>query len=76
MEKSGDDDKDKEHIINFALLIQKVAKGKGLIQYHIQSQNQGILDPEIIMLVETWLEAVRENFKKGIKDNMTFGGKK
>ena len=73
MEKYPNDIKDKERTLNFALLVQQIIGVEG-IKYNIQSQNQGISDTDIILIVECWLEKVKDNFKKGIKDNIFFKG--
>jgi hypothetical protein len=57
--------------VNFALLIQQVISARG-IQYHIQSQNQGILDSDVILIVETWLESVRDRYKERFRDGLRF----
>jgi hypothetical protein len=36
-----------------------------------KSNNTGIPDAEVILLVETWLDKIRENFKQPIKDGFT-----
>ena len=51
MGDSKGDGKDKERIVNFALLIQQSISTKG-IQVHIESQNQGIADSDVILIVE------------------------
>ncbi|MBI3032634.1 hypothetical protein HYY69_04110 [Candidatus Woesearchaeota archaeon] len=60
---------DKERVVKFALLIQQTFGADKGIQYYIESQNQGIADAEIILIVEAWLEKV----KKKYKDNMMGG---
>ena len=70
----GDDDKtdsSEEIVLRFGLKIDKVIKGKN-IKFQIASHNEGIPDAEIILLVETWLERVKDNFKQPIKDGFTF----
>lgn len=74
MGNGSGDGKDKERIVNFALLIQQTAGPKG-IQYHVESQNQGLADSEIILIVKAWLEKVEENFKNKFKDSLSFGNK-
>lgn len=61
----------KERTLNFALLIQQwpVANDRQTI---VQSVNQGIPDAEIILIVEAWLESVKEKFKNKFKDNLFF----
>ena len=71
MDKNRDDDSDKEDSINFALLIEQIKTPQGFT-YNIQSHNQGISTSDIILLAECWLEKVKDNFKKGIKDNIFF----
>lgn len=73
MGKDDGNGKDKERSVNFALLIQQSITAKGL-QYHVESQNQGMADSEIILIVEAWLEKVKENFKGKFKDNLNFRG--
>ena len=72
MAESGTGDKGEERVMNFALLIQQTVGKKG-INYHIRSENQGILDSEIILLVESWLEKIKDSYKNRIKDSMMFG---
>ena len=71
MGKDDGNGKDKERSVNFALLIQQSMTAKGL-QYRIESQNQGMADSEIILIVEAWLDKVKEKFKGRFKDNMIF----
>ena len=70
MGDSKGDGKDKERIVNFALLIQQSISTKG-IQVHIESQNQGIADSDVILIVEAQLEKVKDKIKSGL----AFGGK-
>ena len=72
MEESGTGDKGKERVMNFALLIRQTVGQKG-INYFIRSENQGILDSEIILMVESWLEKVKDSYKSRIKDSISFG---
>lgn len=64
-------DSSKEIVIRFGLLIDKVIKDN-TIRFEIKSNNSGIPDAEVILLVETWLEKMKENFKQPIKDGFTF----
>lgn len=61
-----------EETINFALMIRKRVGPDGGNEMHIETRNQGIPDPEVMLIIEAWLERARENFKKPIKDNMKF----
>ena len=67
-------DQDKERIINFALLLQQIVNAEG-IKYSITSQNQGIPEADIILIVEAWLEKMKDNFKDRFKKSMVFGKK-
>jgi len=61
--------------VKFALMIQKkVTDGK--VEFKMDSRNEGISDPEVILLVESWLEAVKDQAKNKIKKGMTFMGQK
>ena len=63
--ENGTSDRDKERTINFALLIQWIVKNNGhSVDFRMQSENQGIPDSEIILLVEGWLEKLKERAKK------------
>ena len=70
----GDHDKNdssKEIVLRFGLLIDKIIKGDTM-RFEIKSNNTGIPDAEVILLVETWLEKMKENFKQPVKDGFTF----
>lgn len=71
MEENRDDPPDEGQSANFALLIRQNLTPQG-VTYNIQSQNQGIPEPTIILLVECWLEKVKDQFKGGVKDNIFF----
>ncbi len=60
-----------EIVHRFGLLIDKIAK-EGSTQINIKSNNSGIPDAEVVIIVEAWLENVKENLKKPIKENMSF----
>ncbi len=75
MANNGSEDKDEKRIIKFALLIQLIVQGNK-INYEIRSENEGIADSEIILIVESWLDKVKENYKNKIKDSLMFGDKK
>ena len=72
MGKDRDDARAQERTINFALLVQQITTEQGT-NYSITSQNQGIRDPDIILLVTCWLEKVQDRFKGRIKDSILFG---
>jgi len=70
----GDHDKSdssKEIVLRFGLLIDKIIKGDTM-RFEIKSNNAGIPDAEVILLVETWLEKMKDNFKQPVKDGFTF----
>lgn len=68
-DQNRDDSQPQERVVNFALLIQQKIKPQGT-EYRLEAQNQGIPDPEVILLVESWLDAVKERFKNKIKDGL------
>ena len=53
------------------MLIDKIIKDNTM-RFEIKSNNTGIPDAEIILLVETWLDKMKENFKQPIKDGFSF----
>jgi len=57
----------------WALLIEKVPVQPQGFSYKIEAQNTGISDFEVVMLVEAWLEKVKEDIKAPIKDNFRKG---
>ena len=57
----------------FALMIIRRHHDNGQTQFEFKSQNNGISDAEVWMMVETWLEATKDRFKDGIKKGMVFG---
>ena len=63
----------KEHTLKFVLAIQQTFAPEGFIALRIESQNEGISDSDVILIVETWLDKVKEQFKKKITDGMAFG---
>lgn len=64
---------DKKPDINFALLVKRSVDDKGIPNYYIRSENQGISDSEVILFVESWLEKVKDRLKNQIKDSISFG---
>ena len=61
----------KEIVLRFGLKIAKVMKGKN-VQFQIASHNEGIPDAEIILIIEAYLEKIKDNFKQPIKDGFSF----
>ena len=59
----------KETILRFGLLIDKIIEGNQ-VRLEVKSQNNGIPDAEVILIVEAWLEKMKDNFKQPIKDGM------
>lgn len=68
-DQNRDDSQPQEHAINFALLIQQTTTAQGT-QYKLEARNQGIPEPEVILLVESWLDAVKNKFKEKIKEGL------
>ena len=60
-----------DKLFRFALLIDKIIS-EGSVKINVTSNNSGIPDAEVAIIVEAWLENVKENIKKPIKDGMTF----
>ena len=63
-------DSSKEIVLRFGLLIDKIIKDNTM-RFEIKSNNTGIPDAEVILLVETWLDKIKDNFKQPIKDGFT-----
>lgn len=74
MAKDKPSNKGKERIVNWALLVQQKIDSKG-IHYHIKSQNQGISDAEIILIVEAWLDKVKQKYKDVMMSGLKFKDK-
>ena len=64
-------DSSEEIVLRFGLLIDKIIKNN-TIRFEIKSNNSGILDAEIILIIESYLEKIKENFKQPIKDGFSF----
>ena len=62
---------DKKPILRFGLLIEKTFVNNKE-QIRITSNNQGVPPAEVVLIVEAWLEKLKENLKQPIKDNFTF----
>ena len=71
MGNSDEADSSKESVLRFGLKINKVIKGKN-VQFQIASHNEGIPDAEVILLIEAYLEKIKDNFKQPIKDGFSF----
>lgn len=71
MGNSDETDSSKESVLRFGLKINKVIKGKN-VQFQIASHNEGIPDAEVILLIEAYLEKIKDNFKQPIKDGFSF----
>ena len=54
----------------FALLIRQEKKDDGSTQMMVKSENQGIPDSEVILIVEAWLEKVKDHFKDKIMGDL------
>jgi hypothetical protein len=68
---NNDKSSDSEEIIKrFGSKIEKIIKGRNM-RFQISFLNEGIPDAEVILLVETWLDKTKENFKQPIKDGFT-----
>ena len=64
-------DSSKEIVLRFGLLIDKIIKDN-IMRFEIKSNNTGIPDAEVILIVETWLDKIKDNFKQPIKDSFSF----
>ena len=56
----------------FALGIKQIINDDGTVQHQMQSQNDGIPDPVVFFLVQTWLEETSAMLKAHIKAGMEF----
>ena len=60
-------------LFRFGLLVDKtVSKDKDKVNIRVTTNNSGIPDAEVLLIVEAWLETVRENLKKPLKENIKF----
>lgn len=73
MDKDKKAGEPKEHSLSFALLIQKQIRNDGTGTIHVESRNQGVPDAEVFLIVEAWLEKMKDNFKNNITKGMMFG---
>ena len=64
-------DSSEEIVLRFGLLIDKIIKNN-TIRFEIKSNNSGIPDAEVILIIESYLEKIKENFKQPIKDGFSF----
>lgn len=62
-------DKDEESLLKFGLLITRHQTLTGT-QMKVVSENEGINNAEVLLIVETWLEKAKNAFKQNIDDNM------
>ena len=60
-----------ERVVNFALLLRQYLGPEGR-RYQTISQNQGIPDAEIILIVEAWLESVKAKVKQNLFAKSSF----
>ena len=58
-------------ILRFGLLIEKEVVNNQE-QIRLTSNNQGIPPAEVILIVEAWLDKLKESIQKPIKDNFNF----
>jgi len=63
-------DSSKEIVLRFGLLIDKIIKDN-TIRFEIKSNNTGVPDAEVILLVEAWLDKMKESFRQPIRDGFT-----
>ena len=61
---------DKEIYPRFGLRIAKLSD-RNNDGFLISSQNEGIPNAEVLLIVEAWLEKMKDGFKEPIKDNMS-----
>lgn len=71
MDDSDKSSNDKKPVLRFGLLIEKVMVNNQE-QTRITSNNQGIPPPEVVLIVEAWLEKIKDSLKQPIKDSFTF----
>ena len=58
--------------VNFALRIRRIVNSDGIEEYDLKFINQGMLDTEVIVLLECWLEKFKDHFKDPIKEGIVF----
>ena len=73
-QKTGENPKPEIKEKKFALAItQRVNSSTGQVDVNIASKNDGINDSDVFLLVECWLEKVKDNLKSKIKDSIKIG---
>lgn len=57
--------------LKFGFLIEKKIDGK-VQELSIQTDNQGIPEAEVILIIQAWLEKFSDLYKDKIKENLNF----
>lgn len=57
--------------LRFGFLIEKKIEGK-VQELSIQTDNQGIPEAEVILIIQAWLEKFSDLYKDKIKENLNF----
>ncbi|HLD04174.1 MAG TPA: hypothetical protein VJG90_00490 [Candidatus Nanoarchaeia archaeon] len=63
----------REHTVKFMLVITKTYSPSDTL-LRVVSQNDGVPNAEVILIVETWLDQMKNRFKGNIGKAMTFDG--
>ncbi len=63
----------REHTIRFILAITKTYSSSDTL-LHVLSQNEGVPNAEVILIIEAWLEQMKDRFKEKIGKAMDFEG--
>lgn len=72
MDGDGEASNSEENIVMFGFLIKKKILGKDKATFEIKTSNTGIVDAEVILMVEAWLDKVKASYKDNITQNMTY----
>ena len=57
--------------LKFGFLIEKTIKGN-IQELSIQTDNQRISEPEVILIMQSWLDKFKDIYTGTIKDNLNF----
>lgn len=57
--------------LRFGFLIEKKMEGN-IQELSIQTDNQGIPEAEVILIIQAWLEKFSDLYKDKIKENLNF----
>lgn len=63
----------REHTVRFILAVGKTYSSQGTV-LRVISENEGVPNAEVILIVETWLDQMKNRFKDNLGKAMHFDG--